>query len=64
MGRKKGTPAYSGKTRASSFITTPQAMRKLKGAERRSGKSRSDCLTRCIVAHADTIDSTTFAPQA
>ena len=64
MGRKKGSPAYRNKTQATSFITTPTAFKKLKAAERRSRKSRSDCVTDCIMAHADNITREHFDSMA
>lgn len=64
MSRKKGTPFYKKKNVASSFITTKPAWLKLKAAERRTGKSRSDVITECLMKQADAITKDTFAQAA
>lgn len=62
MGRKKGKPAYSKKNRPSSFVTTKEAWFRLKSAERRTGKSRSDIITHCVMKTADSIRREDFDP--
>lgn len=58
MGRKRGKPAYGKKSQATSFITPLRAMTKLKAAERRTRKSRSDIITHCMLT-PDTVDTVT-----
>lgn len=56
MGRRAGRTAYSRKTVGPmTYITTPLAFLKLKRAEDRTGRSRSDVITHCLMAAADEI---------
>lgn len=60
MGRKKGRPVFKRKSRATSFICTREAWDKLRAAERRTGKSRSDVITHCLLQEADKITREMF----
>lgn len=53
-------PAYKRKTQPTSCIVTREAWLKLKAAERRTGKSRSDVITHCLLVSADGITREAF----
>ena len=56
MSRKRGTPAYKNKAVGpKTFTTTRIAWQKIRAAEKRTGKSRSDVLTHCVMEVADEI---------
>ncbi len=56
MSRKRGTPAYKNKTIGpKTFTTTRIAWQKIRAAEKRTGKSRSDVLTHCVMVAANDI---------
>lgn len=59
MARKKGTPAYSNKTVQGSHVLSRTADRKVKAAEKRTGKSASDILEHGVMEVADKITKRT-----